>query len=335
MEIPRYWAEASARHGPEHQEPCTLTRFGWSAVSQEEAEAHARSRADEALRNFIAGDHELARRERRVAYSGADGLPIREEIVAEPLPNAVITRNSYGALCLNTSNVLFADMDQVDPSLGAGLAGCLGALAGGALAYWVGRDQGLVGSQLAVITLAGVLLAAFLVPRARRLWLRIRGSIEGSPSRAALRRVERWCEQRRDWNVRVYETPAGLRLLAMHGVFDPRGEAARTFLQHVRCDPIFLRMCHVQACFRARVSPKPWRAGMSRHFHPGGTWPVTDASKLERRRAWVAEYEAAARRFASCKFLMRIGQGHVHPEAEAVRAIHDNLCDAQSAKPLA
>lgn len=335
MDIPRYWAEASILHRPQPRKQCTLSRFGWSSVSQQEAQRHAQSRAEEALRQFASGDWRISRRERKVPYNGADGLPIREEIVGEPLPNATLTRNGYGALCLNTSNVLFADIDHGGDGDFGGLLGCLGALAGGGAAHWVARDYGLRGPPLVLATLGGLVLAPFLLGWVLRLWRGLQRRLAGSPSRAALRRVERWCQERPDWHVRVYETPAGLRLLAMHDVFDPRGTEARAFLEHVRCDPIFLRMCQLQACFRARVSPKPWRAGIPRHFHPGGTWPVTDPDKLERRRAWVAEYEKTADRFASCKFLARIGQGRVRPEAEAVRALHDSLCRAESSRPLA
>lgn len=53
----------------------------------------------------------LTRRERKTPYNGADGVPIREEVVAKN-GEAVLTRNSYGALCLNTSEVLFIDVDN-------------------------------------------------------------------------------------------------------------------------------------------------------------------------------------------------------------------------------
>lgn len=61
----------------------------------------------------------LERRERKVPHNGADGVPICEEIVARhaAVANAagegeiIITRNAYGARCLNTPNVFFADVD--------------------------------------------------------------------------------------------------------------------------------------------------------------------------------------------------------------------------------
>ena len=108
MIIPKYWAEARLQHR-ERKRQITVRRFGWSDVGEAEARAHADLRVREALERVLAGE-KLPRRERRVAYNGAKGMPIREEIV-DRAGDTVITRNGYGALCLNTPNVLFADID--------------------------------------------------------------------------------------------------------------------------------------------------------------------------------------------------------------------------------
>jgi hypothetical protein len=64
-----------------------------------QAQAHADARAHEALNAIIAGQV-LPRREVRSNY-GVEGVPIREQIVQRD-GDVIITRNSYGALCLNT-----------------------------------------------------------------------------------------------------------------------------------------------------------------------------------------------------------------------------------------
>lgn len=113
MLIPSYWAEASVKARRENRQ-MTIRRFGWSELNQEEAQHHAESRAQEALERLMAGE-KLERREPKVAYNGAQGVPIREEVLSRH-SDAVITRNLYGARCLNTPNVLFADIDFVVPS---------------------------------------------------------------------------------------------------------------------------------------------------------------------------------------------------------------------------
>ncbi len=114
MIVPKYWSEARAqaiRNGKQ----ITVRRFGWSNSSQPEAQQAADERAADALHRIGNGE-KLPRRDIKRAYNGAHGVPIREEIVAE-FGDTVITRNSYGALCLNSPNVLFGDIDFAENSL--------------------------------------------------------------------------------------------------------------------------------------------------------------------------------------------------------------------------
>lgn len=108
MIVPQYWAEARVQQLEPRQ--ITVRRSGWSDISQEEAQAHAEARAREALERIASGEA-LSRREPRVPYNGAEGVPIREEIL-ERHGETIITRNVYGARCLNTPDVAFADVDQ-------------------------------------------------------------------------------------------------------------------------------------------------------------------------------------------------------------------------------
>jgi len=94
MIVPQFWAEGRVR-GRHDGRQVTVRRFGWSDTSQADAQANADDRAAEALRRVLAGER-LDRREPKVPYNGADGLPIREEIVARH-GDTIITRNSYGA----------------------------------------------------------------------------------------------------------------------------------------------------------------------------------------------------------------------------------------------
>ncbi len=92
MLVPRYWAEARVQHR-DGKRQITVRRFGWSKDSQRDAERHAQERAQAAITEIEQGTN-LKRRERKLGYGGTDGLPIREEIVAE-YGDVVVTRNSY------------------------------------------------------------------------------------------------------------------------------------------------------------------------------------------------------------------------------------------------
>src|SRR5712671_1397169 len=108
MIVPTYWSEARKQHR-QNGKQVTIRRFGWSDISESEAAAMAESSASEALARRLKGQR-LPQRDQKVAYGGASGIPIREEILGRQ-NDVVITRNGYGARCLNTPDVLFADVD--------------------------------------------------------------------------------------------------------------------------------------------------------------------------------------------------------------------------------
>jgi hypothetical protein len=60
---------------------------------------------------------------------------------------------------------------------------------------------------------------------------------------------------------------------------------------------------------------------------PRATWPVPP-EKRPAREAWVAQYEAASRGYAACRFLEAVGSGAVHIDIETVRRFHDDACRA-------
>ena len=325
MIIPKHWAESRHQQKIDGRQ-WTIRRFGWSEHSMEEARAMADQRVAEALKRVVAGET-IQRREPKVPYNGADGVPIREEIVARD-GDAIVTRNSYGALCLNTPDVLFADMDC---PIGISFrSGCLIFVFMMLAAVAYGRHAGSLG-----IALGSMILSIFL---ALLVYGVVDRSIRKNPAamkRRLWRRIERFARRHPDWHLRAYETPAGYRLLAMHATFDPAGiETARAFCQIV-VDPVYARMCRNQRCFRARVSPKPWRIGISERLKPRtGVWPI-DPEKLPLREAWVRDYEQRSTGHAACRFVARFGSDRIHPAAEAVRRWHDELSRADSQLPLA
>ncbi|MDO5086430.1 MAG: hypothetical protein Q4D74_02320 [Comamonadaceae bacterium] len=329
MLIPRYWAEAQARHQNHHRHWVTVRRAGWSDTSPADAARHAQERLQHALARRQAGANEPAR-EPRVPYNGADGMPIREEIVARQ-GNAIVTRNSYGARCLNTPDVLFADIDLPHPasaSLGCQPLLMLAALSVAApMAYATGH------APLAAVALG--LMVALAVWQ----WLQLRRQRHALArpvqEQAALARVHAFAQSRPAWGLRIYRTPAGLRVLVTHQRFAPDDPAVSECFEALGVDPTYRRMCLRQRCFRARVSAKPWRMGMTGRIRPGtGAWPVAPEDEGP-RAAWVARYEAAARGHAACAFMHALGAPLTDTHVQPVLDWHDELCQAHSALPLA
>lgn len=283
-------------------------------------------RVAEAMERVRRGER-VGRREKKVAYNGADGLPIREQIVAEH-GTAVITRNAYGAQCLNTPDVLFADVDFDGPEAPwLAPVGCLSSLL---VAFVVGLVTHAPEIGLAVGF--GLVILILLVARGAR---RVRVAWAGGAEALALRRVRAFVARHPSWRVRAYRTPAGMRLLALHRPLAPSDAEVAAFFAAIAADPQYVRMCVLQRCYRARLTAKPWRIGTEGHLKPRpGVWPVREARRAE-REAWLARYDAEAAKYAACRFVGTIGEGAIDAHCDAVRALHDTASGAESDRPLA
>lgn len=325
MIVPRYWAEGRVRSRAGGRQ-VTVRRFGWSNESQAAAQRHADERAAAALATILGGK-EAERREPKVPYNGAEGVPIREEILAEHGP-VVLTRNSYGAVCLNTPDVLFADIDRVR------LRGVFRySIVATIAALWVLLPLAGMPRLLAAILplVLGWLPGVMIGSLASRLVI----AMHGGQERYARRRVAAFVRSSPHWHLRLYRTPAGLRLLAMHATFAADADEVAAFFARIGVDPTYAKMCRRQQCFRARLTAKPWRIGIAAHLRPGrGVWPVVP-ERMHLRAQWVADYTQKANAYAACRYLESLGSDAVDPRCEFVRVLHDDLARAASDLPLA
>ena len=326
MIVPQYWAEGRIQQRLDKRQ-ITVRRFGWSDLSLADAQTMADARTAEAFAKVVAGA-QLERREPKVPYNGAEGVPIREEILAR-YGETVITRNSYGAHCLNTPNVLFVDVDfdKAAPTPWVRKARYL-LLALGGIAFAFYPD---------ILTVAAAFLVAISFGRGLADWWRGRWiAKKGGLEKVAMGRIEVCMAAHTKWHVRVYRTPKGLRLLGMHSTFDPQEQITRIIFDALGTDWVYSLMCRKQGCFRARVSPKPWRVGIGDHMRPRpGAWPIAP-ERIPERKAWVDRYERASRSFAACSFVAAMGDtSQVCPEAAMVQGVHDQLSQSSSGLPIA
>lgn len=332
MQVPEYWAEARIE-GRVQGKRRVVRRFGWSDTSQDAAQQQAEQRAQAALGELQAG-RRVAPREQKVPY-GIAGLPIREQVLVRH-GDLVVTRNAYGARCLNEPDVLFADLD-LEPRLAA----------------WRERLFDWLAALLALTVVAlGILQftqqhagrGCFLLligPVAALYVLRWRVRLRHGPTNLARcrerlqERVRDHARRHREVRFAVYETPAGLRVLALHRTYDPTSPEVRELFEVLAVDRAYAQMCALQACFRARLSAKPWRIGIARHIVPRpGVWPVREERRAE-REAWIERYEAVAVGYAACRWVEDLGDGRVDLRCAQVQRVHDELSRARSGLPLA
>ncbi|PUA27854.1 MAG: hypothetical protein B0W54_15110 [Cellvibrio sp. 79] len=320
MIVPEFWAEAK-KTGKINGRTITIKRFGWSDTDQQSAQLLADERVELALADLRAGK-KINPREIKRAYNGADGVPIREEIISRE-GDAVITRNAYGARCLNVPDVLFGDIDvETGLSIKFHLS-IFFTLLVTALVIIFFRNGHL--SSLLLLALTPII--CFIVNKIRSLF--------SLSEKNALTKIENFAKKNPAWNLQIYKTPMGFRILVLHKTFQARSEEVTDFFNALGVDRLYQRMCFNQNCFRARISAKPWRIGIKEHLRPRpGIWPVS-ADKLPVREAWVNAYEETAKDFAACRFLHQSGSTDVDPKAQIIKQLHDHHCRADTQLPLA
>ncbi len=313
MIVPDYWSEASREIRTANGQ-VTLRRFGWSDSSNIDAQSMAETRVEEACRRVLSGE-KVVRREPKVPYNGADGVPIREEVLARH-GEEVITRNGYGAHCLNSPRVLFADIDfpirrLLWPSF---LAFALLATASIGIGIWLRKGW---------VTAVLLLFACSIAVLMSELLSRLAQKSTKQHETIARHKIVAFVAANPSWNLRLYRTPAGYRVLATHQTFNARSDDVLLFFRALSVDPMYIRMCIHQNCFRARLTAKPWRVGIPDHIRPRpGVWPVRK-ELMPIRTAWIARYEEKAADFAACRYMESLGSGRVDSSLRPVIDMHD------------
>lgn len=268
------------------------TVWRWSFHSLDDARLQAGEAARRLAQQISGGDFSQRR-----SYADYSDRPMREQVLRELRDAqgnlaAAVTRNTYGCSVLNAAKVMFLDIDCGE----APRAG------GGGWLRWFRKPA----------------KPAELVPDV--------------PLEEFRRRLADWMSENAGWSMRVYRTRAGVRLLVTHELFDPVAAARHPVFQTLGVDPLYQKLCLAQSCFRARLTPKPWRCNIGK---PPGRWPWPDATAESKFNSWHERYHQASQAYATCKLIETVGNGLVHPEVQTILRLHDELTRAESGLPLA
>ncbi|MDE1151550.1 MAG: hypothetical protein PW788_03350 [Micavibrio sp.] len=144
-------------------------------------------------------------------------------------------------------------------------------------------------------------------------------------------RLQNWLTDKPDVNVRVYRTAAGLRYLFTHMPLAVNDETLR-WLKELESDKLYVQLCRNQKCFRARLTPKPFRV---RCGSPPGHYPYETADKQDAFAKWLAVYEQQGEPYATCRFTESFGSGRIDPHLQKLVTAHDSACRVESDLPLA
>jgi hypothetical protein len=125
---------------------------------------------------------------------------------------------------------------------------------------------------------------------------------------------------------RLYETAQGARVIITGRDFDARDDRTMELMKDFNCDPLYAILCQKQGCFRARLTPKPFRIKMRGYKVK---FPSEADPGLE---GWVSTYERESENFSVCKFIEQVGG---QPFVSDVIHLHDELSRAHTNLKLA
>jgi hypothetical protein len=118
-----------------------------------------------------------------------------------------------------------------------------------------------------------------------------------------------------------------------HDVFNPTSAAVQqVVMTELGADQRYKMLCASQSCFRARLTPKPWRVKLLKPTtrYPWGT-PQEELLQREREE----KYHHVIGNYVVCKFIASLGNATIHPEAAHIIQIHDQYVLSSQEKPLA
>ena len=156
---------------------------------------------------------------------------------------------------------------------------------------------------------------------------------------------------------RLYQTPAGFRIIAIHDVISPSDSVVEEWFAYFHADANYVRLCQIQQCFRARLSAKPWRMNevennnLARDIPAKDFWVAedngidyTDAKhrkELVARQQWIADYDNYANNYRACHYVESIVGKEAANNSTAQACIddfvywHDKACQVNKGLEMA
>lgn len=222
---------------------------------------------------------------------------------------AIITRNRYGALILNTDQLMFIDIDTPEMEKGE-----------------PSFFQKIFGKKF--------------------VWKEVSAEDKQLFVESKINEIEVFTSNHADFGCKIYKTFAGLRVIVTHKPFDADSEEVQQIFDALGADPLYQKLCQSQRCFRARLTPKRWRMKESEVLNkPELTfritndmiehWESSDEKRLKQYDHWTQVYDKASDKYASCEFIEQFGSTKISEELSDLVELHDSYTNAYSTRPLA
>ncbi len=293
MKIAKYWAKESDKATNAYGLEFHLV--AWSGSNQSLQSAKEKAKAKLAL--WIA---KLGRDECLIdPYPYGRDEAIREELIEEIKDSkgaliAAITRNRYGALVLNSANVMFIDVDLPIPI----------------------RQREPLLKQL---------FSIFSVKKKQAI-------VEQGIRAELISRFVEFQSRHQDLALRIYETAAGFRLVVLNKTMDPTSDESQSIMKELESDNLYQLLCQNQQCYRARLTPKPWRCG----YKSAPRWfPRVKAEHIKEYDAWVQTYEERSSKYGICRKVDDLGITALDTTVQQILDVHDKYTLNSESKVLA
>lgn len=155
---------------------------------------------------------------------------------------------------------------------------------------------------------------------------------------------------------RLYETPAGFRIIATHDTIAPSDNLVAAWFEYFHADTNYARLCQAQQCFRARLTAKPWRMSEVENNKLAKDIPAKDfwfaesndvnnqkaqtQKELAARQQWIAYYDEYAKNYRACRYIeifAGFDAGHQleHNVIQTFIDWHDSACQVSKDLRLA
>lgn len=163
-----------------------------------------------------------------------------------------------------------------------------------------------------------------------RLKARFAGGITPKARRVA--EIQAFHARHPELGLSVFETHAGLRVFLTNQAHAPEAHTSRQMMIALGADPLYQRLCQAQHCYRARLSPKPWRCGTTRPPH---RYPREPGDAAQAHTHWLAGYAHHAAGYAVCRPLLTLGPTSQDEDTARLMALHQAMTVRPGDLPLA
>lgn len=336
MRIYDYWVQTGSRvKSPDGME-YWLSAWGGSNRDVDDAKAQA-LKSVEATRQKLQENGSL-----NGHYEYGHDRSLKEKVIERfgdsEHPYAAITRNRYGALVLNSARVFFADVDREQTvqvpdkaEFNAELARKKKSTQSGPISSDRTLTDRLFGWLKSSCREQVRRSKQFQVDRynnERDKLLKLAEEERVEQERLAFERFKAFHEKFPALSFRVYETAAGYRVLVTNQTLDTSSDESSNWLDELGSDKLYRTLCEKQQCYRARLTPKPWRL-------PDFESRVFEPNPQNNDKPWLKKYENLSKDFSVCRLVETYGDGAVVDGVADVLEIHDSYVLNGAADQLA